>query len=362
MTRLFCPVCGRKAKKLYDGLCEECYRRLHPLINRIEKPIEVRICSSCLSYRIGGRWVVPSSDDPLREAVLEAIKHSIDERNISDIKLREDLESPFFDKVFQVKITVTGSTHKGMKEYKEEYVIPLKLIRELCPACKDIKARRELGRVQVRALNRELTSNEMKLVSEVIKKELEVLYSKDRSAVPIEVKVSSKGVDYAFSSQHVARSLALRLQRTFSADLLETHKEIGVLGGKKLTRITYRLLLPSFKEHDVVEFNGRPYYVVSKSGGSIRLMSLGDYSIKNVKPSRGIMSRFKVICKAEEALLGMIVSVTPPYVQVMELKNYNVLELYMRKVPLWIKEGDKVRIVRYGEEFFITPYEYTEVK
>ncbi|HDI31629.1 MAG TPA: hypothetical protein ENF80_02320 [Thermofilum sp.] len=356
MGRLFCPLCGKTVEKLYDGLCEECYRRAHPLVESPDKLIEITLCPSCLSFKLGRKWVVPGSqNDPLREAITRSIKQTLNSKSVKAVKVVDGIDMVLTEKSGTLRVAVTGHAHRDMSEYVEEYSVPIKIEYRYCPTCKDIKSKRELARIQIRALNRELTKKEIELAEKVSEEELRSLYERDRGAVPIEVKIGKKGIDYAFSSHHIARSLALKLQKVLSADLLETHKEIGVSEGRKLLRITYRLLLPPFREGDVIERSGRLYYVLSISGSSVRLLSLKELSEKTLKLSRGLLDKVKVVYRYEELPIGMIVSVTPPYVQVMSMDEYAVYELYLRRVPLWMKEGGEIRIIKHASELYIAP-------
>lgn len=356
MSKLFCPLCGKTVEKLYDRLCEDCYRKSHPLIESPAKLVKVTLCPFCLSFKLGRKWVVPSSQtNPLQEAITKSIKHVLTSRSVKDVEVVDDFNRLLSEKSGTLRVAVTGHAHRDMGDYVEEYSIPVKIEYRYCQTCKDVRSKRELARIQIRALDRELTKREIELAERVSKEELRSLYERDRGAVPIEVKIDRKGIDYAFSSHNIARSLALKLQKALSADLLETHKDISVSGGKKLLRVTYRLLLPPFKEGDVIELSDGLYYVLSISGSSVRLLSLKGLSEKTIKLSRGLLDKIKVTHRHEELPMGMVVSVTPPYVQVMSLDGYALHELYLGRIPLWIKEGGEVKIVKHADKVYIAP-------
>ena len=115
--------------------------------------------------------------------------------------------------------------------------------------------------------------------------------------------------------------------------------------------MTYRLLLPPFTVGDIVELDGEAYYVRSMDVKSVPVVSLADYRVRRFSPQRAFRARRVEGPFAE----GMVVSITPPYVQVMDMDNYSVTEVRLPRIPSWISEGATVRMVRYAERVLLAP-------
>lgn len=358
MARSFCPVCGRPTDVLYSGLCKGCYIKSNPLISVPSRKVEVVICPSCLSYKLKGKWVPSNSSTTPKEIVLRRVLHALKRKGeIVSIKI-PDINPPDFlsGGAASVILKVKGRVLGEVDYYEEEYVVPLRIVHRICPKCRDLKSKREMARIQVRAKNRPLSQEEIRLVEKTLMDFLSKEYERDKSAVPIKVERKKGGLDYVFSSKRVARAAVARIQKTITAKLLETHKDIGLSpGGRKITRTTYRLLLPPFKPGDIVEYRGEIYYVKGYSGGRVSLASLATYSERVASLSERAYESFRVISDAKSLPRGLIVSVVPPYVYLMDLRTYRTEEIRMEKIPLYISEGREVGILEWRGRRYILP-------
>jgi len=351
----FCPICGRKVDVTVEGFCPECYKKMHPLMNRFPE-VKVVLCRNCFSYKMDGRWRTPPSEassveDLVLHVAIKRIFQSVKKKNYEIVEARLEREKEGFVAVLKIK----GRIHPSIpKSYTEEYKIPLMVTFTLCPACIDFKGKVERAVVQIRAKNRSLTPEEYKSIKTLVNDMIARISKDSREIIPIEVK-GDKYIDITFSSQKAARKIASELQKSFPFKRKDTQKIIGVSGtGLPKAKTTIRLMLPEFKIGDIVSLSGKLYKVLSFEKGRIRLLSLNNYRETNFSV-RNVFSRAKVAAREEDIKKVLVVSITPPYIQFMDLENYNVYEERFNQIPMWIKEGETVGVVKVGDKSFLVP-------
>jgi len=359
MGRIFCPVCGSSVEKLYGGMCEECYRKTHPLVILPKKAVKIIICPVCGSYLIGRKWYNPKIQGDISEVVQKTLSKSLKMKGeVKDL----EVANANFDEILGIKrgmvrIRIRGKALPDFPFYDEEYNVSIKLEFKLCPKCIDIKSKREMARVQVRVRNRTFTREEVSKIERTVNKILQELYSSDKSAVPIEVTIKDEGIDYIFSSQKVARTVALRLKKIFKAEILETFKNAGISDkGKRLSKITYRVQLPEFREGDLIVLNNKRYYVYKIANRQLKLLSFPNYSFKNIFLTKSLANLIHVVMRRETMGYALVVSVTPPYVQIMMLDGeYSTKEIWLPKIPKWIEQGKKIGYFTLDDGIFLVP-------
>ncbi|MCS7104934.1 MAG: NMD3-related protein [Thermofilaceae archaeon] len=341
-----CPICGVKTDKLFEGLCLNCFRKVHPLAEIPEK-IQVTLCKICGSYRIGGKWVKPKGDNPLFEATEAVVRR--------ETKLRWRTTSLLVTHVEggRVEIVARGSAREEVEPYEEEYTSFLRTRWELCDECKLAKSKREAARVQVRAKNRKLLRSEV----EKIKKTLEEsLSERNRGGLDlIDIIEEGQVLDLVFSSFASARLVVNALKKKFLASLLETHKISGITSsGKKLSKLTVRLLLPEFKPGDIIEYDGKLYYILSMSEEGVRVFNLNSMAELKVEGSRALIERSKVVCKREDLVQVIVASTKGGYV-VVTLDNYSTLSLPYQIAPFRFKEEEQAFLANINGQYYLLP-------
>ena len=113
-------------------------------------------------------------------------------------------------------------------------------------------------------------------------------------------------------------------------------------------------MLPEFRVGDVVRAGSELYYVLSYERGRMRALSLSSYREVLVS-AREVFSKFKLEARREDVERAMVVSISPPFVQLMDLTSYEVFEEYMERIPPWLREGESVGILKLGREVRLVP-------
>ncbi len=343
----FCPVCGRRVDTLIDGLCPECYAASHPLISEPPSRIEGMICRNCGAYRVGKVWKNPKSSIP-EDALLEAVE-SLVKRSFESKRVR--VESFEVERLRQKKgafhvytiVKVRGAPYPGVPEYSDTYRVLVDIGLGICPACRDVTIGKEKAIVQVRARGRELSLTEKNAVKEAINEVVAALYAKDRAAIPVEVEETERGIDVKFASKKAAKALVDRLRRMFPAELLSTHKDMGVdPSGRKKTKVTYRLLIQPCRPGDIVEVGSSLYYVESVKESFVKVLAIPGY--KETKLSVKRLHRVKVVVPREMLKPALVISRRGNTLQVMYMTDYTTEEIEAPRLPLNKVRDNKVGV------------------
>lgn len=345
LTRL-CPVCGRVAKALYDGVCEECFRASRKLLE-VPETIEVSLCKVCGAYRLKGRWRRPTGANPLIEAAKAEVERSSKARR--EI-LSIDVHSVEGDRV---RIRVIGIPERGMPPLEEEHEVALHVRWTHCSDCIMAKSRREAARIQVRARGRTLTASEIEAVKRIVR---EGLRTRWRGSLDLfEVEEKEGGIDFLFSSQSSARLAAEALKHELFATTLETHKAAGSASGRRVARITVRIQLPQFRPGDIIEFEGRAYYVLAAARTGVKVLCLQTYEERTLSNAKPLIERSRVLLKREELEPAIVASVTEGAVDAVLIRSRRAVSFHMGKRPDWLIEGGQVMLAFIDDRVYPVP-------
>ncbi len=345
--RIRCPKCGKMTSVLINGVCPECYREESPLVS-LPSSMEIRVCRICGAVEApNGKWVRKSLEDVIREYV---------ENNMHVSGILDTLEVEY-DGGDYARVTVYGRIHPDVPQrFREEHVVKIKKHYIVCPSCVKVISKKEEARIQIRAYNRELTQAERRRIREIAEKSLYRSWRRGRAAQPIKVDEGSQGIDIVLASRETARELVSALSSRMFFDILETSKDLGVdESGRGKRRVTYRLLLPPFREGSIVEYKNKPYLVERIRRDRLTVRSLLDLAETRLGITKRMYTDFKVLGEIGSLEEGMIVSVDPPYVLVMSLRDFNSFEVRLSGGFNMIMPGGRVRIFRHGGRVYIIP-------
>ncbi|RLE64217.1 MAG: hypothetical protein DRJ47_08240 [Thermoprotei archaeon] len=358
MAKRFCAVCGKSDTPLINNLCPECFKKENRLIVSPE-PVKILLCRNCLSYFHKGKWISPRS----YASIPGIIKDAIETRVISQLKKKGEVIDVDVHVSFQkdvdegseipIEIKVKGRAHPSLPFYEEIYYTKAILHLSLCPSCRTVVGGKEKAILQIRAKERPLSKREVNIINDLIKEELEKLYDRDKGAVVLDIKEKKGRIDVYLASLHAARRLAHAIQLYFSGKILETQKILGVSRtGKTIIRTTIRVLIPPFKKDDIIAWKDSVYKVLKIGKNSVKLLSLENYSERVVSLRRLYRENIDIL---EDTSVGLVMSVKPPNVLVLDLSNYETLDIYLEKIPFWIEENTSLKLVKWRGRIYLAP-------
>lgn len=276
--RKICPVCGRETDILIEGLCPDCYRSTHRIIETPSN-VQVLMCRGCGAYFINGRWVKG----------IRNLQRLIESR----IKVKgvvEGLEVRVFRD--RARIKVRGKASELMPySYEEDYEVKLTLQMDLCPSCRAELMEKEEAIIQLRLIGGDL--NEVReRVMDIVK--VTLAKGEDRGRV-IKIEDAEDGFDIKVTSQGLARSIALNIHRELPSIMRETSKVVGYRGDRRVEKRTISIHIIGLSKGDVVNISGVNYLVKSLHRDHIELIKLSDGELVSLKYSRLIQERLNQI-------------------------------------------------------------------
>lgn len=349
MVRAVCPLCGRAVDRLIDGLCPQCYRANHPLIQQ-KREIALQRCRICGAYRHGNSaWIqeVKALEEEMKRRINSFL---VFKGRVNEIQLRVRPDRRILE------IRVTGLAHGLQDEpHSEDYTIPIKLRETICDTCMKHVAKRSIATVQIRADARELTKEERNNVEEVLATLLKDSRKSQTDRVPIKVEEAPHGIDIHFATYAAAREFVRLLSERMFFDVLETSKIIGIThSGREKHKQTIRLLLPKFKKGDVVELKEHLYLVEDIRASKAILLDLEKSTKITIPLSRSSLENINIYATSEDLEHGIIISRYENIVHVMSTADDTILEVEVKDLNAAnLAPGCSVMILKRGERVYL---------
>ena len=270
--RRVCALCGRETDILIEGLCPDCYRKTHPLVRVKRDFVGIVRCPSCGAILYKGRWV----RDPrvIEKLILESLEYMgrVTNTSIETLSLRPGLNTAV--------VRVRGSVHELISDYDEEVQVKVRYSEELCPRCRDMINERERAVVQVRSVI-PMSGQLKKLIIDIVRKET----IRDERSGFLKVEDVGEGFDIKLSDQGLARTIAYKIHKAMPSKVTESQSVVRGRGDKVVTKLNISVVLVPLTRGSIIIYSNKPYYVLSYSQGTFRLMELSSREVVNVRLS-----------------------------------------------------------------------------
>ncbi len=342
MVRKFCVRCGSLESKdspIIDGLCPKCFvneRRIVELPNKVE----LTICSSCGALYARGRWV------RLEYMSLEELL----EYYINNIELSKAKVYPGFTNVSVkveelsgekavIKVTATY----GNIELSQEMILDVHITRKLCPRCFNIRSGAYEALIQVRFEGRGLSD---------INNFIARLVSNPKYGEYIsEVKEVRGGYDIKVLSQSLARQLALMFRNEFGAKIITSWTNTSIVSGKRHSKLTISVRIPTLYEGDIIEVNGEVMLLVRKGRKYLILRRLSDWHTLRITYDELWSRGFKVLSEREYVLVkGKVLSYEGGKAVI---QNIDTGEIHYMQLPKLKDLGSDVSLLIYKGKTYV---------
>ncbi|MET1102359.1 MAG: 60S ribosomal export protein NMD3 [Pyrodictiaceae archaeon] len=346
-----CAKCGRETDKLVDGrLCPMCYLEVYGL-GKPPREIAITLCPQCGSYKFHGEWY-ESPDGGLEEiasmmfaSLFKPTEHVASYR-VEEVKLVKHPEGRLL-----ARVRVIGS-FKGLGEsYEKEYLVPIKIIKQLCPNCFRRASGAPRAIVQIRSWSGRLSGDDRARVEEIIEE-----LGDNITSYIIGFEEAKEGLNIKLTEQTAARMLAAKLKSLLAAKVTESFKVIGrESNGRPKTRLTLSVRLPLFYPGTVVDYEERLAVVKAIRGGKVVLRGIGSDKIS-------VLDVDEAWSKLKQPDLhdwreAMVIALEPEWIHLQLLdKSFKYLELPLDRVVLEgrIVEGEEVDLIVYkGIEYIL---------
>ncbi len=332
---MFCVECGRESE-LIGSLCVECYSKRHPVAT-LPDHVDLILCAHCSSMQTGQGWEDIGSVREAAEAAIEAALVLEKGATVSAISVRL-AEADERNIQASVGIVATKDGHT----FERELRTMVRLKRGSCTECSKQKGSYYEAILQLRGQERELGEQLEREMRDIVTSRVACMRRSSREVFISRIDSVKGGLDFYFSTISAARTVARELQNTLCAEFKESSSLWGRKGGKEVSRMTFLVRLLGFTKGDVVEHQGREYYVRGLSRGVVhtvdvvtgegRSMKTGEASDWQLIQERGRIPRAVVLVDSEREI------------QVLDPETNSPLEL--RKPGSFSRKGEQIRLVK----------------
>ncbi len=329
---MFCVECGKEGK-LYNNLCEECFRKKTRLAT-LPEIINVSKCIHCNSLFIK-KWF--KSSHIIRDAISSAIKYHADAEDYHiEIKLLSQDEGNA-DVSVKVSAVILGLS------FRDEYKVKIKIKNAVCSKCSKKFGKYHEAIVQVRATDRALNDAEVKAVINIAEKTVEAY-----DTFVSDYEKMHSGIDLYIGSMNAGRMIAKSITGKYCAKHSESPKLVGRKKGEDVYRVTFAVRLPKYKTDDFVYINGKVLMIkrILKSGmvgidlENRAKISFRRNELENAKPVPEVVKDAVVVSESEKEM------------QILDPENYRTVTL---KKPKKFKAKETVKIIKYKNDIFLLP-------
>lgn len=318
---MFCPKCGKES----DGLCAECYLEGNRL--KFEKT-EISLCTICGKVYHRGAWT-PGFEKAIKNLIR---KNLIVPQEIEAKKIGFEIVDQNNKRIF-LKILFSG-------KYKNETITTelnaeIKVINKTCEQCGRISGGYYEAVLQVRSDD----LSDLENINKIIALDSDFI---------TKIENVKNGIDIYLTSQQYANEIKNKFR-----DKGFVTKTSSKLMGKKEGRDFYRVYIsvkpPRFKEGDFIKIDNRVFRVM-EVGKNVISKDLETGVIKTVSGVKLQKSEILVNPKVRGAVVS---SLSPGEIQVLDMKNYETIELKNEKNKFALKPGDEIKILRVGKRVYV---------
>jgi nonsense-mediated mRNA decay protein 3 len=347
---MFCIECGKENVKLYEGRCSSCFASGNTLIT-IPSDMTVEFCAHCSSIHAGDKWLErkQSEEDIIAEKI---VQESVPDENAEDIVLEID---PINQKGSILEMLVKASGKVLEVPVKREFTLKVKLNRSVCPECSKHASGYYEAVLQLRGDKRPLSSVEIKIADEIIEKNLEKLFHKNRMAYLTQKVEIKGGFDYYFGSYKAARKISNALKDQMGGLIGESPRLMGrdKSAGKDLYRIWISFRLPFFHKGDFITHDKHIGLVIDINGKRILIHDLE--TMDKISLSWREYSNLQLAAHGKEIKTTTVTSKTPTKIQLLHPETYQPIDLDLLPEFSDINIGDQVKVVEILEKIYILP-------
>ncbi len=368
-SREFCPRCGddvvsREAPRPGDlhehdaALCDSCYFEQFELVDVPER-VHVTVCPRCGAVHRGKRWLDVGAEDYTDIAideVSEALGVHVDAENVQWGVEPEQVDPT----TIRMHCTFSGVVRE--QPVQAEFVVTVRIGKEVCDRCGRIAGGYFASIVQVRAEEREPTTEEADAAvdiaeSYVAKKEADG----DREAFITEVdREGAAGPNIKLSTNKLGQAVANRITDRFGGTV-DDHATLVTedSDGNEVYRVTFVARLPKYTPGDLIEpDDGDGPVVVTSAHGTLKGRRLTTGERYEAAYEDGTTPDVEKLGERSDAVETTIVTIEDEYaVQLLDPETYEAKTVAR---PAFVDERvETVPVIKHDRELYIVPPETT---
>lgn len=331
---MFCIECG-KEEKLYNNLCESCFRRKTKLA-KIPKKIKISKCPHCLAIKYQKNWI---SEDSVEDNLKDFVKFNKEAKETKIIIDKKNSDEK------EIKLMIYGKINglDFFEKHSTEFIIK----SNSCDICNKKFGNYYEAIIQFRANGRDLTKIEVRKAREIVYNNISIL--KDREAFISKERKVRGGIDFYISTTSTANILVNYLLKEFGGKHSKSPKLVGRKDGREVYRITYLVRIPKYCIGDFISFEKEIYRICKINRKNIITKDMkGEKFI--FKPKN--FENSKVLGNEEILKDALVISQSDKEVQILDPDSYKTVDVLKPKA-IDFKVGETVKILKFKDDVFI---------
>lgn len=332
---MFCVECGREGD-LIEALCPECYVKKHLKVS-VPEHVDLVMCSHCSSVLSKKGWTDVSS---MREAAGVAVEESISvSKGVrvveSSVQLADKDERNMEAKV-RLLLSLDG------RQFEREMSTVLRVKHGSCTQCSKQQGKYYEAILQVRGPGHSLDEGVARSVEQLVRDRVAAMRKGSREVFVSRIEQVKGGLDFYFGTIPAARSVARELQDSMCAEYKESASLWGKRDGKDIYRMTFMVRLQGFGKGDIIEHEGKAYFVSGMSKGQVRAVELASGETRSIRlkepGSCSLLRRSRDIQKA------VVLTESEREMQLLDTETMKPIDVV--KPAGFRRSGDQVRLAK----------------
>jgi len=333
---VFCVECGAEGREMIGSLCRPCYEEKH-VWAKMPAHVDVTLCAHCSSALLGDTWKDVQSVQEAIEGALELAIVLPEGGAISDLTFELDEKDP---RNMNVRARVSFIL-KGMA-FEREVATLARIKRGSCKECSKKMGSYYEAILQVRGPERRMSEADEEQIEQLVRSRVGSMREHSREVFVSKVERVKGGLDFYLSTSPSARAIARELQESRCAEYKESSSLWGRRGGEELSRMTFLIRLPCFSNGDVVEYQGRDYYVRNMSRNMVHTVDVASGEPKSLKLKGA--DEFALACPRAKILQAIVLTESDSEIQVLNPEGMTPLDL--KKPANFERKGEHIRLVK----------------
>jgi nonsense-mediated mRNA decay protein 3 len=343
---MFCVECGKETPIYKNGVCVPCYIK-KTRFTKGPHYIDIFQCATCPAYKYKNTWI----QEPFDQILLRFIKDSFTiNSELTNITITPACKP--YDKTIACNLTISGLINNTL--VSEQHQLKIRLKKLTCEICSRQSGGYYEATLQIRAEDRKLSKEQLEEMTKAVDNIIQNIIGRGNRALFItDTFEQHGGIDFYLSEKGSALTIAKKLIEQYGGDLKQSSKNVGMKDRRQIYRMTYLVRLPKYRKHDIILLGKTDYLISSLSSNKIHLIDLVAWKEKTVEhKDLASMSMYGGKELVKEMIL---VSQTRYEVQLMDTKNYTIVEL-RKPHPITYTEKT-VSIIKLDNRLYLYPHQ-----
>ncbi len=360
----FCPRCGDDVPERPEplpgeprdrdaALCDACYFEQFEMVDAPER-IEVLVCSRCGAVHRGNRWVDVGAKDYTDVAVDEVTEALAVHFDAEQVQWGVDPEQ-VDQNTIRMHCTFSGVVRDTLVE--EQVTVPVKVSRGTCKRCGRIAGGSYAAEVQIRAEEREPSTEEQERAVELAHELVDEREADgDREAFVTEVTEVKDGTDVKLSTNKLGRMVSRRITEELGGDFEEYATLVTEdSDGNEVYRVTFAIRLPRYRPGEIIDpEDGDGPVLVTSNRGNLKGTRLASGERYEARFDEGDAPDAKRLGTREDAVETTVVAVEDDHaVQVLDPETFATKSI--ARPDFFDADADEVLVLKSRSGLHMVP-------